>query len=118
MLAPEGNMQPTPGVAAEGEQCTQNKDCQSTLLCDGNQNLCRKDATQLANPSGSFCNNNLCQEWEGDCDKDSDCAGSLKCGNNNCPAHFYWPSGHDCCYMPGNDNIVPCIQAEWRLFDT
>ena len=100
--------------AAEGELCTQNTDCQSTLLCDGNKKVCRTDGTKLANPSGSFCNNNLCQEWEGDCDIDSHCSGSLKCGNNNCPAHFYWPSGHDCCYMPG---IVPCIEVEWRLFD-
>ena len=27
---------------------------------------------------------NQCGEGEGDCDTDEDCAGSLKCGNNNC----------------------------------
>ena len=96
------------GLADEGEQCTQNTDCQSTLLCDGNTKLCRNNATHwfLANPYGYFCNINLCQEWEGDCDDDSQCAGSLKCGNDNCPAQFNWPSEHDCCEMPGNDNIV------------
>ena len=82
--------------SAEGEQCTQNADCQVNLLCDGNQKTCRKDATGLASP-GQYCASNLCQEWEGDCDDDSECAGSLKCGNDNCPAQFNWPATHDCC---------------------
>merc|ERR1711992_526723 len=32
---------------------------------------------------------------EGDCDKDSECSGSLVCGKNNCPSPF--PSNADCC---------------------
>ena len=100
-------MQFIAGFATEGEQCSQNEDCQATLLCDGNQNLCRIDATQLANPDGSFCNSNLCQEWEGDCDTDSHCAGSLKCGKDNCPAEFNWDKTEDCCYKQGNCHFIP-----------
>jgi len=39
-----------------------------------------------------------CQENEGDCDNDSECAGSLVCGNDNCPSIN--PLAHrfaDCC---------------------
>ena len=64
---------------------------------------------------GSFCDDKLCQEWEGDCDVDSHCAGSLKCGNNNCPDQFNWPVHHDCCYMPGNDNIVFPFYKNWNV---
>ena len=101
------------GLAAEGGQCTQNTDCQSTLLCDGNKKLCRKNATQLTNADRSFCNNNLCQEWEGECDEDSQCAGSLKCGENNCPAQFNWHAERDCCYESGNDTIVFPFHKNW-----
>ena len=38
----------------------------------------------------------LCKLGEGDCDKDSDCEGSLVCGQDNCP----WGDGDDCCMMP------------------
>ena len=92
--------------AVEGERCTQNADCQSTLLCDGNRKTCRQDAKQLTEPNGEFCTENLCQEWEGDCDHDSECAGSLKCGTNNCPAQFNWNPTEDCCYKPGSDNAM------------
>ena len=46
---------------------------------------------------------NPCEVGGGDCDRDSDCLGSFKCGNNNCRADFSgdgsnWSSGADCCY--------------------
>ena len=46
-----------------------------------------------------FCGAKLCQEWEGDCDSDDECAGSLICGKDNCnqPQHNSWPSDSDCC---------------------
>merc|ERR1712110_803879 len=40
---------------------------------------------------------NQCGVGEGDCDKDSDCSGSLKCGTNNCDASLGFRSGYDCC---------------------
>ena len=44
-----------------------------------------------------------CYEGGGDCDRDSDCIGSLKCGNNNCRNEFSsdgsnWSSAADCCF--------------------
>ena len=47
---------------------------------------------------GWYCctSSNLCGADEGDCDVDSECAGSLICGTNNCPSGFYY-SGFDCC---------------------
>ena len=39
----------------------------------------------------------FCGVGEGDCDEDSDCAGSLVCGSDNCP----WGDGDDCCMHPG-----------------
>ena len=47
-----------------------------------------------------------CNVGEGDCDFDSDCAGSLTCGMNNCVNDFSsngssWSSAADCCVMMG-----------------
>ena len=47
---------------------------------------------------------NQCGAGEGDCDEDEDCAGSLKCGSNNCftddgPGALF-SSAADCCYDP------------------
>ena len=39
--------------------------------------------------------NYKCNENEGDCDTNSDCADGLFCGTNNCPEGF--PEGFDCC---------------------
>ena len=39
--------------------------------------------------------NDKCNENEGDCDSDLDCADGLFCGTNNCPEGF--PEGFDCC---------------------
>ena len=36
---------------------------------------------------------------QGDCDRDTDCSGSLVCGSNNCPSPF--PSNADCCERTG-----------------
>ena len=48
-----------------------------------------------------FCCNDdhKCNENEGDCLRDSDCAGSLVCGTNNCASDF--PDvAYDCCEQP------------------
>ena len=97
--------------AAEGAQCTQNADCHSNLLCDGNLKTCRKVATSMTYDP-DFCGSNgiLCQNGEGDCDADSDCEGSLKCGNDNCPAQYVtlynWSTEVDCCYLPPTSTIT------------
>ena len=43
-----------------------------------------------------------CNEGGGDCDRDSDCIGTLKCGMDNCLTDFSssgsgWNTGADCC---------------------
>ena len=48
------------------------------------------------------CNDEECDEGEGDCDNDSQCAGDLICGKNNCLEDYSseesnWASGADCC---------------------
>jgi len=48
-----------------------------------------------------------CEVGGGDCDRDSDCLGSLQCGNNNCQGDFSgdgsnWASNADCCYDIAN----------------
>ena len=39
----------------------------------------------------------VCGVGEGDCDDDSECAGPLVCGTDNCP----WGDADDCCMQPG-----------------
>ena len=46
-----------------------------------------------------------CGEGDGDCDKDSECEGSLVCGRNNCP----WGDGDDCCMKPPSKNEISLI---------
>ena len=54
----------------------------------------------LGHITGNCCNEpgKPCYEGEGDCDRDSHCAGDLVCGKDNCrrfnPAS---PATHDCC---------------------
>ena len=57
--------------------------------------------------TNAWCNgkDNGCRHialGDGDCDRDSDCAGSEKCGSNNCyrgPGTKF-DSTDDCCYNP------------------
>ena len=60
-------------------------------------------------PSGgwSCCTtNNQCGIGEGDCDTDSQCSGSLKCGTDNCDTSLGFPTGYDCCYQGKDTNIA------------
>ena len=47
-----------------------------------------------------FCSPDApCSFSQGDCDSDDECAGSLKCGSDNCnqPQHNSWRFDADCC---------------------
>ena len=50
---------------------------------------------------GCCSSSNQCNVGQGDCDDDSDCAGSLTCGSNNCRATGMpgsnWDNHADCC---------------------
>ena len=41
---------------------------------------------------------NKCSEFQGDCDKDSECEDGLVCGNMNCPTGTGWHIEYDCCW--------------------
>ena len=48
-------------------------------------------------------NDGPCSVGEGDCNRDSECADGLRCGNNNCKNDFstaesVWRRWDDCCY--------------------
>ena len=60
------------------------------MYCRGGAGCCNKD------------HKNMCLEGEGDCNTDSDCAGVLQCGNNNCLSFHpagggLWDAQDDCC---------------------
>ena len=93
----------------EGEGgCTCNDQCAGDLVCgSGNcgkgwnksMNCCSKPSTgcNAKKSSWSCCNpSNQCYEGEGDCDKNSDCAGDLVCGKNNC-GDAWSNKAYDCC---------------------
>ena len=48
-----------------------------------------------------------CGIGEGDCDRDSDCSGALKCGNNNCiESENHWHDKADCCEDRSTGNLI------------
>ena len=66
--------------------------------------------------------NTPCGVAEGDCDDDSDCAGDLVCGDNNCG----WPGSDDCCkpkskniytpYTPSGLVVMTVVKLKVRTF--
>ena len=88
-------------IGVEGSSCNNNVDCKSALVCDGNLNECRQTSSHHTTDH-QFCSRDgrLCQEMEGDCDHDNECAGSLKCGTDNCGSAY--GGDWDCCAQPGD----------------
>ena len=41
---------------------------------------------------------NPCNANEGQCHNDDDCDGTLRCGQDNCPAYAGYANGTNCCY--------------------
>ena len=71
------------------------------------QSICSAQDTRcngVSSTNWSCCSyNEPCNVGGGDCDRDSDCLGSLKCGNDNCRNDFStegsnWSAIADCCY--------------------
>ena len=59
------------------------------VVCNGGNSCCSKEGY-------------LCEEHEGNCNSDSDCAHGLKCGSDNCKRKrgFQWDMDDDCCFDP------------------
>ena len=55
-----------------------------------------------------------CKEDEGDCDNDDECAGNLKCGEDNCIGDAFDHSD-DCCIGKPNIYLETKIQFLTRL---
>ena len=88
-------------LGVEGSSCSDNVDCKGALVCDGNLQECRQTSSHHSTDN-QFCSTGgrLCQEMEGDCDHDHECAGSLKCGTDNCGSGY--GGDWDCCAQPGD----------------
>ena len=74
-------------------------------LCDDLLKFfCVSDCTASADDSGCCTSKFQCYEGEGDCDSDSECAGDLLCGKDNCVNfNSAWPdSAFDCCTQGKN----------------
>ena len=65
----------------------------------------------------NFCSTSkLCEVNQGDCDYrgDHECAGGLKCGENNCPASLELESRVNCCYEPWWKSCPDSLNIETR----
>ena len=79
--------------------------CDSSLGFPGNYDCCYGPNCADGTGGAACCtSSNQCGSGEGDCDSDSDCIGSLKCGSNNCDTSLGFPPDYDCCY-----DTTPCI---------
>ena len=73
------------------DACNNDSDCLNQE-CDTETKQCRPNSYST---DWSLCTPNTpCLNGKGDCDNNSDCKGSLVCGNNNCESGT---SGLDCC---------------------
>ena len=69
------------------------------MYCRGGESCCGVSGTRL------------CGEGEGDCDLDSQCAGVLECGTDNCPyTGGLWDDTDDCCQKRCSSDR-PCGQG-------
>jgi hypothetical protein len=91
--------------------CDANDDCAEDLVCGTNN--CdmssgiydsTDDCCQAACNGGDSCcrSSAQCAVGEGDCDSDTDCAGRLVCGEDNCDqSRDIFDLSDDCCEKPG-----------------
>lgn len=81
------------------------QDCDGTSGWWGIRRCCRK--------------NGPCDVGQGDCNRDSECADGLQCGNNNCRRDFStsetrWGRRHDCCFSPESPpEPEACDGTDW-----
>ena len=73
--------------------------------CDPVKAICQWQPKKCTGDDSCCTDSEKCGVGEGDCDYDSDCHGSLKCGHNNCPQVVTFGSGDDCCYYEYAGNL-------------
>jgi len=94
--------------------CDQHIDCSGNLVCgvDNCPKRFGKGKDCCVRPKKPRCkgkwhhcctSKKKCGMGDGDCDKDSDCIGSLVCGTDNCPKR--WGKTKDCCTKKGFRNV-------------
>jgi len=103
----------------EGD-CNSDRECEGSLKC-GTKNCQGAFFTADDNCCWDKCDGGdsccteeyPCGEDEGDCDSDSDCAGDLICGKDNCPRGTTFEDGDDCCVAlgPGCVNTTLCYDS-------
>jgi len=124
------------GCCTKENPCNVNEgDCDSDDECAGSY-VCGKDncpwgdkddccSLRCSGENDGCCTKEKpCNVGEGDCDSDNQCAGSLVCGEDNCP----WGDGDDCCVKevcpeggigyPGNDIGGRRITKSWEECST
>jgi len=119
----------------EGD-CDRDTDCKDGLKCGVNNcrlgqltnirdsasswdltdDCCYKPGEGRCSGGNSCCTSkNKCEKGEGDCDRDTDCKGGLKCGVNNCrlgqltnirDSASSWDLTDDCCFDPDVPNQI------------
>ena len=67
------------------------------LLTPAAPNACT-DCTDGSGGADCCTESNPCGAGEGDCDKDSQCIGNLRCGVDNCDTSLAFTGTYDCCY--------------------
>ena len=112
----------TPCGVGEGD-CDEDGHCAGSLKCGKDNCLegvgfpmdtfdcCFQPYTRCYGPSatadGCCTKLNPCEHGEGDCDTDEQCAGSLKCGTNNCMIGVgFSRDNFDCCEKPSNSSGI------------
>ena len=98
------NPEPGPGGDPCSGSSTESRTC-NTASCPSN-------CSPYSNNWSCCSSSHPCSEGEGDCDRDSDCSGSLVCGSNNCNGGS---SGLDCCEQPQRSTCVITTNTKHNL---
>ncbi len=121
----------------EGD-CDWDDDCEGSLICGSNNCLETRNSHAMYDLNDDCCErrckpNHPCDEGEGHCESNSDCAHPwLNCGDNNCKDQHYFPQeqffwnyivdifsdSDNCCYRPCRPqakcdvNVYGCLQDD------
>ena len=96
MMKDEGGCQLGTEISGceSGFECAKDR-CLISLGFGPGINCCTRECNSTA---GNCCTNqNKCQDGEGDCFVDTNCAAGLRCGTNNCNPSLGLPDDADCC---------------------